>query len=239
MGQGIIKVYSNQTGAYMKKVYVRMGVPFLCATIALTACGYQKQISQDNSGAETRSLADASIIPYYGGPKTQTTNEHGGTTYGQGTGVYSRIGSSGLHSSGISSHIESRLSGVGIDGVKVLVLDDTVILARDKEQLSSSQYDPLQHKVLNPNGGQSSRGPQSNQGAATRGSQGVNHDNMIQAREQVEALLGGNVRILTVTNPKAVALMDRIKSGVNSNSMSEQTLSQDIANLLKMTTENP
>lgn len=65
-----------------------------------------------------------------------------------GHDIYSSIGSSGIHEGGISSYFGSLLESEGITGVEVFVVDDSVILARNKKQTTSHQYDNLQNQVL-------------------------------------------------------------------------------------------
>src|SRR4051794_6991794 len=101
------------------KLRLKLAVPVLGgALLALAAC---QQNTTDRSNAApqsaaptnqtTHSTADPSLIPADNSHKLRTTNEHGGTSYGMGSSVYSMMGSSGLHSEGFSSHLESRLSG--------------------------------------------------------------------------------------------------------------------------------
>jgi hypothetical protein len=181
-------------------------------------------------------LNNASVIPSENGLKTRTTNEHGGTTYGMGSSVYSMIGSSGLHSDGFSSHLESRLNGEGISGIKVFVFDDTVILATKNRQNTSSQYDSMQQKVLSNTGGLSGEGPEPNSDVGTQGSRKAADDNLQQAEKRIKAIIGGNVRVLTATGAKAVEIMDRIRNKAAASSPKE--VSDDFQSLLKIVEGN-
>jgi hypothetical protein len=153
-----------------------------------------------------------------------------------GTGVYSRIGSSGLHEGGVSSHIQSRLHSEGIDGIKVLVLDDTVILGQDKKHISAHRYDPMQHKLLNPTAGESGKGARtsSDPGMGTKGtSKAVDHDNLAAAREHIHSLFGSDVRVMTVTGRPAIQAIDRIKAKLKSGSASHAELSRDLSTIMR------
>jgi hypothetical protein len=177
-----------------------------------------------------------SVIPSASGYKTQTTNEHRSTTNGLGTSVYSLIGSSSLHSDGFSSHLESRLNGEGIDGVKVFVFDDTVILATEKRQPTAAQLDPVQQKVLSPTGGQSGRGPEPNRDVGTYGSDKTGTDNLTQAEQRIKGIMGGNVKVLTATGAKAVETINRVRANAASD-VSSQSVSDDLRMLFKMTSD--
>ncbi|MDB5054491.1 MAG: hypothetical protein JWM44_2541 [Bacilli bacterium] len=212
-------------------------VLFICTVMLLTACQMRSadnQIKTQSAPAEHAAhLKHPDVIPNQFGPKIRTTNEQGNTTYGLGTSVYSLIGSSSLHSNGFSSHLESRLSGEGVDGIKVFVFDDTVILATENRHATSSQLDPMQSKVLSPTGGQSARGPEPNTNVGTLGSGKIADDNLAQAEQRIRAIMGGDVRVLTATGAKAVQTIDRIRANTTS-SGSSQAISNDLLSLLKM-----
>jgi hypothetical protein len=202
----------------------------------LTACQQRSTDNQMNIQSAHRGhithLNNASVIPSQNGLKTRTTNEHGGTTYGLGSSVYSMIGSSGLHSDGFSSHLESRLNGEGISGIKVFVFDDTVILATESRHITSSQYDPMQQKVLSNTEGLSGQGLEPNSDVGTQGSGKPADDNLQQAEKRIKAIMGGNVRVLTATGSKATEAIDRIRNHAATNS--PKVLSDDFQALLKM-----
>jgi hypothetical protein len=231
----------------MNHIKLKLALPVIAGSLLLAACGNQqgaaplspspsdpainRAMGTNTDGTtHAHSLRDTGVIPSYYGPKTQTTNEYGNTVSGMGMSVYSMIGSSSLHEGGISSHIESRLRGQGIEGVKVLVLDDTVLLAREAPQITSNQYDELQQKVLSPYAGMSGRGTSTEGALGTRGKE---DDNLQKAEEQVKAMFDGNVQIMTVSDPQAVQAIERIKSGLRSAPASD-TLTSDLAALMKM-----
>lgn len=184
--------------------------------------------------ADARSAqpADPSAIPSEAGPKFRTTNERGQTSYGLGTSVYSLIGSSGLHSDGFSSHLESRLSSEGIDGVKVFVIDDMVVLGTEEPHATAAEYDPLQRKVLSFTEGLSAK--QDQFGAEeTRGGSGAAEDNLTRAAGRIQDFIGGRVKVATVTGKRAVETIERIKAEMHSDKMSPQALTGDIVQLLR------
>ncbi|WP_077213494.1 hypothetical protein [Bacillus dakarensis] len=186
----------------------------------------------DPTNVSNTNLDDAAVIPSVDSDKKQSTDEHGGTTHGIGSNVYSLIGSSGLHDGGISSHLESRLSGEGIDGIKVFVLDDTVILARAKADATSNQYDPIQNHVLSGENGLSGKGDPDGTKPAE-----VSDDNLQKAQEYMKNVFNDNVQILTITNPEAVALIEKIKTNLFSKSVPYNQLASDISMLIRMTQE--
>ena len=114
----------------MNQLWSRWKGPIMGSALllSLTACLNQNDDNQQNAQSLEQHNADAvhlhstDVIPSYHGPKTETTNVHGNTTSGMGMSVYSMIGSSSLHEGGVSSHVQSRLAGLGIDGVKAFVL---------------------------------------------------------------------------------------------------------------------
>ncbi|WP_449622343.1 hypothetical protein [Robertmurraya sp. Marseille-Q9965] len=189
-----------------------------------------------DEGVSARNLNDGLIIPSENGEKTQTTDEHGGTTHGAGSNVYSLIGSSGLHDGGISSHLESRLGGEGINGVKVFVLDDTVILARAAAETTSNQYDSMQDHVLNSANGITNPNGTNQDTTEETVTQDVD-DNLEKARNYMNNVFNGNVQTLTITNPKAVTLIEKIKNDLKKEDVPYEAVSQDIITLVKMTRE--
>ncbi|WP_274366170.1 hypothetical protein [Paenibacillus thermotolerans] len=217
-------------------------VPMLGAAVLLSACGNQNYAGDnDNAGMQPEPMAirgghvhDTRVIPSYNGPKTETTNETGHTASGMGMNVYSLIGSSGLHEGGISSHIRSRLTGDGIEGVRVFVLDDTVILAQEKTTFSADQYDNLQAKVLSHTAGLSGKG------AVNEGPHGTTQggaDSLTKAKNRVKSMFGGGeVKVLTVTNPQAFDLLDSITAKLQA-SRPDKTVADDISRLLDMASE--
>ena len=238
----------------MKKIWKNTAV--LSGILFLSACAGQQNGMDETVKAEegqhathgstitnvydksvsTRNLNDGLIIPSENGEKRQTTDEHGGTSHGTGTNVYSLIGSSGLHDGGISSHLESRLGGEGITGIKVFVLDDTVILARATPEVTSTQYDSMQEHTLNGVDGMSGKDTNTNDNANTTAAQ-EEDDNLIKAKSFMNKVFNGNVQTLTVTNPKAVELIEKIKNNIKADSVPYETVSKDIITLIKMTRE--
>jgi hypothetical protein len=240
----------------MKKNWKNTAI--LSAVVFLSACSGQQIVLDESVKAEegqhathgthqtsvydksvsTRNMNDGLIIPSENGEKRQTTDEHGGTSHGTGTDVYSMIGSSGLNDGGISSHLESRLGGEGINGIKVFVLDDTVILARATPEVTSNQYDSMQEHVLNGVDGMS-RKDQNKKDTANMNNttaQDVD-DNLEKAKSYMTKVFNGNVQTLTVTNPEAVVLIEKIKTNLKADSVPYDTVSQDIITLVKMTRE--
>jgi hypothetical protein len=230
-------------------------VTIMAGLLILTACAGQQNTLDENVNAEegqhgahnnsvydqsvkTRNINDGLIIPSENGEKKQTTDEHGGVTHGTGTNVYSLIGSSGLHDGGISSHLESRLGGEGITGIKVFVLDDTVILARAKPDVTSTQYDSMQKQVLNGTE-DISRSDIDKEETANQNNTLTEDadDNLEKAKSYMNQVFNGNVQTLTVTNPEAVTLIEKIKNNLKADAVPYDTVSKDIITLVKMTKE--
>lgn len=183
---------------------------------------------------------DTREIPSVDRMKTRTTNERGGTSYGLGSSVYSVIGSSGLHSQGLSSHLESRLSGAGLSDIKVFAMDDMVILATDKRRTTAYRYDTLQQKLLGGTSGASAVGPDTGPGVQN-GTQpagnSATHDNMAQAERWIRDNMG-NVTVYKVTGREAVAAIDRIRSRAADTSATPRALAADIQKLLQLAMAN-
>lgn len=226
----------------MKRNWKIWGTPLIGVMLVLGACsaeGLHKNEADaadlhDNSlnekgNGHVHGTNNPDVIPSVDRTKKHTTK----TTEGMGTNVYSLIGSSSLHDGGISSHLESRLAGEGINGVKVFVLDDTVILARSKPEGTSTSYDEMQNKVLKNTAGLSGKG--NFDGVDETGAN--TDDNLYQAKKLMNKAFDGHVQILTVTNPKAVTLIDRIKSTIKADNPSYSRMTNDITTLIKMTRE--
>jgi hypothetical protein len=194
---------------------------------------HDKSLNTKGNGHVHGNNPSVNVIPSIDRAKKKTTNHNNQTTSGLGTNVYSLIGSSSLHDGGISSHLESRLSGQGIPGIKVFVLDDTIILARAKPEVTSTKYDEMQNKVLKNTTGMSGKG---NLDGVDQ-TKANTDDNLEKAKEAMNKAFNGQVQILTVTNPKAMTLMDRIKTNIKSSKISYGQLSSDINTLIQMTSQ--
>jgi hypothetical protein len=241
----------------MKKVWKNAVI--FSAALFLSACSGQQNMGDESVQAEesqhdthgerktsvydksisARNMNDGLVIPSENGEKRQTTDEHGGTTHGAGTDVYSMIGSSGLNDGGISSHLESRLSGEGINGVKVFVIDDTIILARSTPEVTSNQYDSMQEHVLTGVDGMSRKDLNKKDADSMKNAEATQDvdDNLDKAKSFMSKVFNGNVQTLTVTNPKAVVLIEKIKTNLKADSVPYDTVSKDIITLVKMTRE--
>ncbi|WP_134685067.1 hypothetical protein [Brevibacillus migulae] len=242
-------------------------VPIFSLAFGLTACNNQAQNDQtaNTQGAAPpihhRNVHDAAIIPSAHGPKVLSTNQYGSTYSGMGANTLSTIGSSSIHTAGISSNLESVLKNGGTDGVSVLVLDDTVIMGEsDKHHRDGSHYDAMQSKLLtgysgtsatepmNPTGftgtngtsGSTSRGwnqVQSKQGSDAMHAKNATGLSSVQmAAQEVHRIFGGNVRVLTVNDPKALEAINRVKSNLKS-AKTQSNVSADIAYIMKQARE--
>jgi hypothetical protein len=236
------------------------GVLLIGSLVLMSACGnlQRQDISGDNmagrplaandqtapmrdlSAGQTGNHGKVTKIPSYSGGQTPedfpltTTNRHGAASNGLGTNVYSLMGSSSLHPEGLSSYIESRLKSAGVDGIRVLALDDTIILGQSDRQIATTRYDDIQNQVINGRRGTSAKGPWSkNESTGTPGSKGADFNNLDEARHQIRSILGDNVRILTVSDRNAVAAMDRFKSRLNSGPVESAGLADDISIIMK------
>ncbi len=230
----------------MKRNWKIWAAPFVGLILVLGACSSQQRFQQNEADAaehldfhdkslnqkgngHVQNKNDATVIPSVDRTKKQTTK----TSNGMGTNVYSLIGSSSLHDGGISSHLESRLSAEGITGIKVFVLDDTVILARAKHETTSTRYDEMQSKLLNNTAGESGKGDSDGVDKTDINSD----DNLDHAKRLMNKAFDGHVQILTVTNPKAMTLIDRIKATIKADNPSYSRLTSDMTTLIKMTRE--
>lgn len=185
----------------------------------------------DNPPTDDSNLDNPFIIPSESGDKTETTNEYGTQYKGMGNNIYSTIGTSGIHEGGVSSYFESILKGEGITGVKVFVVDDSMILARNNPATTSHEYDDMQRDLLSGTEGMEGKGePRGVEDSQKE--DGNMHDNLKQAQNQINEMFDGNVKILTVTNPDATVLIDQIKEAIMNNSY--QNASEDLHKLLEM-----
>ena len=230
----------------MKRIWNYFFGPILITSLILTGCSAQqgehqvdaanlhdKTLNTKGNGHVHGSTDNPNVIPSVDRAKKRTTNAKGQTTNGLGTNVYSLIGSSSLHDGGISSHLESRLSGAGIPGIKVFVLDDTVILARAGAQTTSTRYDEMQQKVLTNTSGSSGKGNLDGVDMSKLNTD----DNLDKAKDLMTKAFNGQVQILTITNPKAMPLIDGIKANIKADKTNYTTLSSDINTLIKMARE--
>lgn len=220
----------------MKNTWIKI-IFAIGLAILLSACNAEDDQDEAMDGTSNinnvshhpTDVDDPSIIPSETGEKKETTNKHGTTNNGMGTDIYSSIGSSGIHEGGLSSYFGSILDGEGITGVEVFVIDDSVILARNEKQTTSHQYDQMQNDVLSGTDGMSGKG----EPKGVNDSQKASHDNLDQAKAQINKMFSGNVKILTVTDPKALDLIASIKENIKSSSY--QAASDNILSLFKMT----
>ncbi|MCM3726788.1 hypothetical protein M3226_13925 [Neobacillus cucumis] len=230
----------------MKRIWNICCGPIIIAFLVLTGCSAQQGEHQvdaanrhDNSlntkgnGHVHRSTDNPNVIPSVDRDKKRTTNVNRQTSNGLGTNVYSLIGSSSLHDGGISSHLESRLSGAGIPGIKVFVLDDTVILARAQAETTSTKYDEMQQKVLTNTSGSSGKGNLDGIDMSKLNTD----DNLDKAKELMTKAFDGQVQILTITDAKAMPLIDGIKANIKAGQTNYTKLAGDINTLIKMARE--
>lgn len=190
---------------------------------------HQQSLNNKGNGVVHGNHNSIDVIPSVDRTKKKTTQ----ATSGVGTNVYSLIGSSSLHDGGISSHLESRLAGEGIPGIKVFVLDDTIILARATQETTSTRYDEMQSKVLTNTNGLSGKG---NLDGVDQNKLNTD-DNLERAKEIMSKAFNGQVQIMTITNPKALPLIDGIKANIKAKAPSYSKLSSDIITLVKMANE--
>jgi len=195
---------------------------------------HEKTLNTKGNGHVQGNTSSPNVIPSLDRAKKKTTNQNHQTTSGVGTNVYSLIGSSSLHDGGISAHLESRLSGEGIPGVKVFVIDDTIILARAKPEVTSTRYDDLQNQVLRNTTGSSGKGTM---GGVDQTKLKTTDDNLDRAKELMNKAFNGQVQILTITNPKALPLIDSIKANIKSATPTYSKFSSDMVTLVKMARE--
>lgn len=186
----------------------------------------------DNPQEDDKNLADPLLIPSESGDKKETTNEYGGKYKGMGNNIYSTIGSSGIHEGGVSSYFESVLKGEGITGVKVFAVDDSIVLARNKPETTSHEYDDVQRKVLSGTQGQTGKEEPQPQEQKMEHGNNDKLDNLNQAQEMMDDMFNGNVKILTVTDPKAIDLITNIKKSIESSDY--QKASNEMVQLLNM-----
>lgn len=230
----------------MKRTWIQITAPLLCTAYILSACTGMQQNPHVNSTEvkstpgtihDTKAHSDNTLIPSYDGTKVKTTNQYGTSFSGMGTSVYSRIGSSGLLASGVSSQLETMLNNAGIPGIKALVLGDLVVLGETTPHTDGASYEPLQSKLLSPNKGSSGKGLPSARGAdPSMEIKGTKETNLIRAQSEVQSIFGGNIRIFTVNNNDGLSAMDRVKSTLNSGSDANK-LGHDISTILKHASE--
>ncbi|MFK9091659.1 hypothetical protein [Bacillus salipaludis] len=232
----------------MQRKWKIYGASILTSLLILSACSaqqgenrvgaaehlHEKSLNNKGNGqVHGTNTSSPNVIPSVDSKKKKTTNANHQNTNGVGTNVYSMIGSSSLHDGGISSHLESRLSGEGIPGIKVFVLDDTIILARAQPETTSTRYDEMQNKVLSNTAGLSGKGEQKGVDPSKLNTD----DNLDRAKEVMEKAFNGQVQILTITNPKALPLIDGIKANIKLDAPNYPSLSSDIQTLVKMARE--
>lgn len=213
----------------------KMSLLIMMTTSLLAACteGDNAEESTEHPNMEEvgyshENMNDPDIIPGVSRDKKDTTNNSGSTYSGMGQNLYSTIGTSGVHEGGISSYFESILEGEGITGVKVFVVDDSVILARNKAENTSHEYDTMQRNLLSNTEGMSGKGEPDGAGNGAQ-----MDDNLSQAMKKMDEMFNGNVKVLTVTNPESADLIEGIKEKIMNSSYEDA--SSDLLELLNMT----
>lgn len=225
----------------MKRMTKWMGTSGLGAVLLLTACNltsapqHPARTQSMNHTAHQGQTSDT-VIPSVDRDKKMTTNQHGTTYSGMGTNLYSTIGSSGLHGGGPSANVEARLNAAGIHGVQALIINDAVVLAPSSANSRSvNQMDAMQSHLLSNFTGSSSRGPESHgKTTGTAGTLGTSDRNysMTQARTQIKRMYGADTQILTVTSPKGIAALERVKKQMRTGNHSAK-MADDIAKVLR------
>ncbi|MFD2629787.1 hypothetical protein [Oceanobacillus kapialis] len=211
--------------------------------LIMLSIGFLAACNQENNAEESteepnmeqvshshENMNNPDIIPGVSRDKKETTNQNGSTYSGMGQSLYSTIGSSGVHEGGVSSFFESILEGEGITGVKVFVVDDSVVLARNKAETTSHEYDSMQQSLLSDTEGMSGKGEPDGVEPEDK-----TYDNLDQAREKVDEMFNGDVKVLTVTDPKSEELIEGIKGNIMESSYEEA--SRQLLELLNMAEE--
>src|SRR5699024_10502030 len=103
---------------------------------------------------------------------------------------------------------------------------------RKKAETTSHEDDVTQKKVLS--GTEGMTGKEEPQPQEIEHGNNDAHDNLKQAQSMMNDMFNGNVKILTVTDPKAVDLINNIEKNIKSSDY--QKASDDILKLLNMTT---
>ncbi|WP_256759436.1 hypothetical protein [Cohnella sp. WQ 127256] len=225
----------------MSKKAFKAVIPVVCAVFLFSACSTgQSGVSQKSlqmksaprQAVHEGNINKISVIPSYNGPKYTTTNRKGTNYNGMGTTIHSRIGSSGLSAEGKSGQLEDMLNKQGIQGIKVLMVGDKVVLGEQRG--GASGIDPLQRKLLSPYTGQSGTSNAHSSGSTAVRSVKEKDDYLEQARHRVQSMLGGKAHVLTVTHPDGIAAMERAEAkGNGPKALSSKAHSKDIALILK------
>jgi hypothetical protein len=229
------------TGVSMKNVLVKLTVPLICSALVFSGCGtsgtknYSSGQGNTNTGTKTNSTNGSSTQTSnktdYSSGATSSTNSTG--TTGAGTSGISGTGTSAiLGTGGLSSSLENQLRRAGINGTKVLVLDDTVILGQSSTGSSAGTTSGT--RTSGSMLGTTGVGTTGTYGAngTSGGSASGNSSNLSNAQSQIQRVLG-DIRILTVSDAEALRAMDRVKSALKTTNFSHAAVSADITTIIR------
>lgn len=122
----------------MKKTSIKWLTSFAGVMLLLTGCMNQNEGAAPRN--DTRSENDVEQIQHI-----NNENNHGTETNGEDSNVYGLTEDNKRQDEGISSHLEYRLANSDINGIKVFVIDDTVILADEGEGNNLQQAKEIMH----------------------------------------------------------------------------------------------
>jgi hypothetical protein len=182
----------------------------------------------------------------YGNNNNNNNNNNNGNAYGIGNG--NGTTTFNTRNLGISTALEARLLNEDIRGVKVLVLDDTIILGHTRNQtqnLSMNDIETNDKKGNNNNNkGNNNKNTNNNNNADANNRTGnVNNDNskilntnygqdLMRARTLIQTMFGQNFNIVTVQDEQGVKALTRIKESLSTNG-STKNIGQHLSTLMK------
>jgi hypothetical protein len=188
-----INEFKNSRRPDMNTKWSKLGQMTVAAIFLVTGCGTQQDANETNRG------------------RLQGYRTYGTTNESQ-VGIF-RFAN---RNRGISTHIESQLNLYGVQGAKVLVIGDMVLVGFRQEPGNENQ----------------NRTPHSN--TQQFGETNYNYWDLTNTETMIQSQLNVPAQVFTVSDPAALDAMERIRQNLkNQSAVQSQSLASDLQMVLQ------
>jgi len=221
--------------------WIKVGSSLVCAAVLMTACG---TASNNGAGGNNQGAGGNYGTAGQGNAGGGNFGNNGAGTYGTGgNGFFGNMrntffgnnGQGGTQApasyNGVSSYLEAQCRAAGIQGTKIVVLGDTVIIGQTPGANRGAGYQQggTTGGGMGNNGGAAGNtggiGGMTGAGGGTAGATG----NRTDARTVVQNILGPQAKILLVRDSASLKAIDRLKQTPTS----AQSYAQDVSLVMR------
>lgn len=222
--------------------WIKVGSSLVCAAVLMTACG---TANNNGAGGNNQGAGGNYGTAGQGNAGGGNFGNNGAGTYGTGgNGFFGNMrntffgnnGQGGTQApasyNGVSSYLEAQCRAAGIQGTKIVVLGDTVIIGQTPGANRGAGYQQggTTGGGMGNNGGGAGGnaggvGGMTGAGGGTAGATG----NRADARTVVQNILGSQAKILLVRDSASLKAIDRLKQTPTS----AQSYAQDVSLVMR------